>query len=77
MGIIVKDFCVRTFNDDCTIRIRELFGNSEILEEFDAYNGVKKSKYKKCELCAWSIVDKNTLDIFIDTETEMKLGNIK
>ena len=75
MEIIVKDFCVKTLSD-CTIRIRELFGDSEILEEFDVY-GVKKSKYKNCELCSWSIVDKNTLDIFIDTETEMKLGNIK
>lgn len=38
---------------------------------------LKKSKYKNCELCSWDIADKNTLDIFIDTESEMKLGNIK
>ena len=76
MEIIVKDFCMRTLKN-CTIRIRELFGESEVLEEFDAYDGVKKSKYKNCELCSWDIADKNTLDIFIDTESEMKLGNIK
>lgn len=75
MKIIVENFCMRTLKN-YTIRIRELFGESEALEEFDTY-GVKKSKYKNCELCSWKIVDKNTLDIFIDTETEMKLGNIK
>lgn len=75
MKIIVKDFCERTLKN-YTIRIRELFGESEVLEEFDVYE-VKKSKYKNCELCSWDIVNKNTLDIFIDTESEMKLGNIK
>jgi hypothetical protein len=75
MKIIVKDFCERTLKN-YTIRIRELFGESSVLEEFDVYE-VKKSKYKNCELCSWDIVNKNTFDIFIDAESEMKLGNIK